>query len=349
MSIFTRPFFYNFQINDNYSTILTMSNTNKKIILSGVKPTGRPHIGNYFGAMKQFVELQEDYKAYVFIADYHALTTLQDPDKMRRGILDLAIDYLAIGLDPEKTTLFKQSDILEHTELGWIFNCITTVPYLSRAHAYKDATAKGEETSVGTFDYPLLMAADILMYNTDLVPVGKDQKQHVEYARDTAEKFNRLFGETFKLPEPLILSEVETVPGNDGRKMSKSYDNHLPLFSTDEEIKKFVMSIKTDSKGVEEPKNPDEDLVFALHRLVSKDQLAEIAKRYHDGGIGYKESKDILIENLIKLIKPLRDKRAEIADNYEQVLQILTNGANEAREVAKLKMAEVRKKIGVEI
>ncbi|MEK7478043.1 MAG: tryptophan--tRNA ligase, partial [Patescibacteria group bacterium] len=269
----------------------------KKIMLSGVKPTGRPHIGNYFGAMKQFVELQDKYKAYVFIADYHALTTLQNPAEMSSGILDLAIDYLAIGLDPKKVALFKQSDVPEHTELGWIFNCITTVPYLARAHAYKDATAKGEEVSVGTFDYPMLMAADILLYDTDLVPVGKDQKQHVEYARDTAEKFNRLFGETFKLPEPLILAEVETVPGNDGRKMSKSYGNHLPLFSSDEEIKKFVMGIKTDSQGVNEPKNSAEDLVFSIHKLVSQDQLSELRTRYEQGGIGYKESKEILIEN----------------------------------------------------
>lgn len=322
---------------------------NKKIILSGVKPTGRPHIGNYFGAMKQFVDMQDEYKAYVMIADYHALTTLQNKTEMSRSILDLAIDYLAIGLDPKKVTLFKQSDVPEHTELGWVFNCITTVPYLSRAHAYKDATAKGEEVSVGTFAYPLLMAADILLYDADKVPVGKDQKQHVEYARDTAEKFNRLFGETFKMPESLILAEVETIPGNDGRKMSKSYGNHLPLFSTDEEIKKFVMSIKTDSKGVDEPKNPDEDLVFAIHKLISKEELPELRQRYLAGGIGYKESKDILIANLIKLIAPLRTRREEIADNYEQVLQILQNGANEAHEVTKLKMAEVRKKIGVEI
>ncbi len=321
----------------------------KKIMLSGVKPTGRPHIGNYFGAMKQFVELQDKYKAYVFIADYHALTTLQNPAEMSSGILDLAIDYLAIGLDPKKVALFKQSDVPEHTELGWIFNCITTVPYLARAHAYKDATAKGEEVSVGTFDYPMLMAADILLYDTDLVPVGKDQKQHVEYARDTAEKFNRLFGETFKLPEPLILAEVETVPGNDGRKMSKSYGNHLPLFSSDEEIKKFVMGIKTDSKGVNEPKNSAEDLVFSIHKLVSQDQLSELRTRYEQGGLGYKESKEILIENLIKFISPLRAKRKEIAANSKQVRQVLVNGAGEAKEITKLKMAEVRKKVGVEL
>jgi len=321
----------------------------KKILLSGVKPTGRPHIGNYFGAMKQFVEMQDDYRAFVMIADYHALTTLQDATLMKRGILDLAIDYLAIGLDPKKVTLFKQSDVSEHTELGWIFNCITTVPYLSRAHAYKDATAKGEEVSVGTFDYPMLMAADILLYDADVVPVGRDQKQHVEYARDTAEKFNRLFGDTFKLPEPLILAEVETVPGNDGRKMSKSYGNHLPLFSTDEEIQKFVMSIKTDSKGVDEAKNPDEDLVFAMHKLVAGEDLPAIRKRYEQGGLGHKESKEILIANLIKLIAPLRIKREQIADNYEQVLQILQNGAGEAREVTKLKMEAVRQKVGVSL
>ncbi|MEK7091887.1 MAG: tryptophan--tRNA ligase, partial [Patescibacteria group bacterium] len=177
----------------------------QKILLSGVKPTGRPHIGNYFGAMKQFVELQDQHKALIFIADLHAITTNQEATSLRQDTLDLAIDYLAIGLDPAKTILFRQSDILEHANLNWIFNCLTTVPYLQRAHAYKDALAKNQEVNVGTFDYPILMAADILMYDADLVPVGQDQKQHVEYARDTAEKFNRVYGgATFKLPEPLI-------------------------------------------------------------------------------------------------------------------------------------------------
>ncbi len=326
-----------------------MSVAIKKTLLSGIKPTGRPHIGNYFGVMKQMVDLQNDYRSFIMIADYHALTTEQNPVTLRQDILDLAIDYLAIGLDPAKVTLFKQSDVPEHTELAWVFNCITTVPYLARAHAYKDATAKGQEVSVGTFDYPLLMAADILLYSPDIVPVGRDQKQHVEYARDTAEKFNRLFGDTFKLPEPLIMAEVETVPGNDGRKMSKSYGNHLPLFSSDEEITKFVMGIKTDSKGVEEAKNPDEDLVFSLHKLVSVKNLPELKKRYEQGGIGYKESKEILIANLIALIAPLRTKREAIADNYDQVIQILKNGAGEAREQTSAKMAEVRRNIGVEL
>lgn len=326
---------------------LLMSENHKKIILSGVKPTQRPHIGNYFGAMKQLVDLQDDYTSYIMVADYHALTTTFDPEQMRNFTLDLAIDYLAIGLDPKKVYLFKQSDVAEHTELAWIFNCLTTVPFLSRAHAYKDALAKNKEPNVGLFDYPMLMAADILIYDTDLVPVGQDQKQHVEIARDTAEKFNRIYGQTFKLPEPLILKGIETLPGNDGKKMSKSHGNHLPIFSTDEEIKKFVMSIKTDSKGVDEPKNPEEDIIFALHKMVSGDQLAELRERYEKGGIGYKESKDILVANLIKFIAPLREKRAEIAKDKDKILAILAEGAKEAKKKTVAKMEEVRKKIGV--
>jgi tryptophanyl-tRNA synthetase len=319
----------------------------KKILLSGVKPTGRPHVGNYFGAMKQFVDLQANYQSFVFLADLHALTTVQNAEEMSQNSLDLAIDYLAIGLDPDKTTLFKQSDVLEHANMAWIFNCITTVPYLMRAHAYKDATAKGEEVNVGLFDYPILMAADILMYNPDVVPVGKDQKQHVEYARDTAEKFNRIFGETFKIPEPLILPDVEIVPGIDGRKMSKSYNNHIPLFAEDAEIKKLVMSIVTDSKTPEEAKDPAGDNIFALHKLFSGEQLAEIEGRYRQGGMSYKESKEILTENIIKFITPLRERRQVIAADPDNVRKILEDGGEKARSIAKTKMEEVRRKIGV--
>src|SRR3989344_219284 len=196
--------------------------------------------------MKQFVEHKDKYESYIFIADYHALTTVQNKEELKKGIIDVALDYLAIGLDPKKVVLFKQSDIPEVTELCWMFNCITTVPYLERAHAFKDASQKAKEVNVGLFDYPMLMASDILIQDSDVVPVGQDQKQHVEYARDTAQKFNRIFGETFKIPEPLILSSVENIPGTDGRKMSKSYGNTIPLFATDEEIKKAVMSIPTD-------------------------------------------------------------------------------------------------------
>ncbi|KKR26313.1 MAG: Tryptophan-tRNA ligase, partial [Microgenomates group bacterium GW2011_GWC1_39_7] len=206
----------------------------RKILLSGVKPTGRPHIGNYFGAMKQFVDLQNSYYCLFMIADYHALNFIQNREEMHDNIFDLTLDYLAIGLDPKTSIIFRQSDVSAHTELAWIFDTITTMPYLMRAHAFKDAEAKDKEISVGTFNYPMLMAADILLYDTDVVPVGQDQKQHVEYARDTAQKFNRIFGETFKLPEPLILERVSTVLGTDGRKMSKSYGNTIPLFATDE-------------------------------------------------------------------------------------------------------------------
>ncbi len=230
------------------------------------------HIGNYFGAMKQFVDLQNEYDCHIFIADYHAITTVQDKEKLTQGIIDVALDYLAIGLDPKKVTLFKQSDIPQVAELAWIFNCITTVPYLMRAHAFKDAEAKNKEVSVGLFDYPILMASDILIQDADVVPVGQDQKQHVEYARDTAQKFNRVFGDTFKIPEPYIIETVETIPGTDGRKMSKSYGNVIPLFATDEEIKKAVMSIPTDSKGVAEPKNPYESNLFLIHKLFLQDE-----------------------------------------------------------------------------
>src|SRR3989338_2013788 len=210
----------------------------KKTLLSGIQPTGRPHIGNYFGAMKQFIDAQTlgHHECYFMIVDYHALNFIKNPKEMKSNIFNLALDYLAIGLDPTKSIIFKQSDVSAHTELTWIFDTITTMPYLMRAHAYKDAGARGEDISIGTFNYPMLMAADILLYDTDVVPVGQDQKQHIEYARDTAEKFNRLFGNTFKLPEPLIFENVAIVPGVDGRKMSKSYKNTIPLFAEREEI-----------------------------------------------------------------------------------------------------------------
>lgn len=311
----------------------------KKILLSGVKPTGRPHIGNYFGAMRQFVELQDKYESCIFIADYHALTTIQDSKELAQNSLDVAFDYLAIDLDPKKVTLFRQSDVPEVCELAWIFNCITTVPYLERAHAYKDAVVKGREVNVGTFDYPMLMAADILIQNADVVPVGQDQKQHVEYARDTAEKFNRIFGDVFKLPEPLILKNVATVPGVDGQKMSKSYNNIIPLFASEEEIKKLVMSIVTDS-GSSIPKN-----VYAIHELFRDKPELDILYKEKKGK--YKELKEILIADIEKFIAPLREKRAELAKDRANVLEILKEGGKKARARASEKMKTVRKIIGV--
>jgi len=318
----------------------------KKTLLSGVKPTGRPHIGNYFGAMRQFVELQDKNESYIFIADLHALTSVQNKKELSQNILDVALDYLAIGLDPKKVTLFKQSDIPEVAELGWIFNCITTVPYLMRAHAFKDAEARNKEINVGVFDYPMLMAADILIQNADLVPVGADQKQHIEITRDTAEKFNRIFGETFIIPEPLIFKDDGIIPGIDGQKMSKSYNNTIPLFSTDEEIKKLVMSIVTDSSGGI-PKN-----VYNIHARVSKGlgrDLIELNKFYEDNLGKYKICKDKLIEDLITFIKPLRERREALAKNPTEVLKILKAGGEKARAKVSKKMEEVREKIGVKL
>lgn len=319
-----------------------------KILLSGVKPTGKPHVGNYLGAMKQFVDLQADYESYVFIADLHALTSVQNCKEMQSNILDVALDYLAIGLDPKKVHLYKQSDVPQVAELAWIFNCITTMPYLMRAHAFKDAEAKSKEINVGVFDYPLLMAADILIQDADVVPVGLDQKQHLEIAKDTGEKFNRIFGETFKLPEPIIIETLKTIPGTDGQKMSKSYKNTIPLFATDTEIKQAVMGIPTDSKGVEEAKDPETDRVFALHKFFTEGPAFEdLRERYEAGGIGYKESKEILIQNIIKFVSPLRDKRAELEKDLNYVRDVLRDGGKKARERAEEKMVDVRSKIGV--
>ncbi|MEK7145253.1 MAG: tryptophan--tRNA ligase [Patescibacteria group bacterium] len=319
----------------------------KKIMLSGVKPTGRPHIGNYFGAFKQFVDLQDEYESYIFIADYHALTTLQDAEELAENSFNIALDYLAVGLDPNKTTLFKQSEVPEVCELAWIFNCITTVPYLERAHAFKDAIAKGKEVSVGTFDYPMLMAADILIQDSDVVPVGADQKQHVEYARDTAEKFNRVFdktkvgdfSQTFKLPTALILENVKTVPGIDGQKMSKSYGNVIPLFIGDEEIRRLVMSIITDS-GSGLPKN-----VYTIHELFRDKKSLDAL--YEEKRGKYQHLKEALIADLSVFMAPLRAKREALAKDKNTVREILKAGGARARARAAQKMELVRKKIGV--
>jgi tryptophanyl-tRNA synthetase len=298
----------------------------KKKLLSGIKPTGTMHLGNYFGAMKQFVDLQNEYDSKIFIADFHALTSIEDKKTLEDNILNIAIDYLAVGLDPKKVSLFKQSDVPEVTQAAWIFNCITTMPYLMRAHSFKDAEAKNKEINVGVFDYPILMAADILLSDADVVPVGKDQKQHVEITRDIAEKFNRMFGETFKLPKPII-----------------------PLFATDEEIEKAVMSITTDSKSPEESKNPDEVIIYQIHKLIlNEDSNKELRQKY-ESGIGYKEAKDLLIGDLKKFIKPLREKREYWANNPNKVKKILKRGAKRAGKDISFKMSDIRNKVGLEL
>lgn len=320
----------------------------RKILLSGVKPSGRPHLGNYFGAMKQFVVLQNDYESYIFIADLHALTTVQNKEEMNKYIYDIAVDYLAIGLDPEKVVLYKQSDIPQVSEMAWIFNCVTTMPFLMRAHAFKDAEAKNKEINVGLFDYPVLMAADILLPEADVVPVGNDQKQHVEIARDIAQKFNNIFGETFKLPEPMIFENVGTIIGTDGQKMSKSYKNTIELFATDEELKKSIMGIVTDSKGNKDKKDPEKCNIFNLHKLFSSDEeLKGLRERYTNGEIGYKESKEILLKNVSDFIKPIRERRDEIAKDKNFVINVINKGGEKAKEKIERKMEEVRSKIGL--
>ncbi len=310
-------------------------------MLSGVKPTGAPHIGNYFGAMRQFVEMQKDFESYVMIADYHALNFIQNKEEMQSNIIGVLLDYLAIGLDPEKVTIFKQSDISEHTELAWIFDTLVTMPYLLRAHALKDAEAKNKEINVGTFNYPMLMAADILLYDADVVPVGKDQQQHVEIARDVALKFNNAFGETFKLPEHKILADVATVQGTDGQKMSKSYKNTIPLFAEYEEIKKCVMSIVTDSGG-DVPEN-----VYAIHKLLRSEEELKAIYAEHKGK--YKILKELLIEDLEKFIAPMRERRRVLAADLPKALEILREGGIKAKAKAEAKMRLVKGNIGVDL
>jgi len=322
----------------------TSKPTTKKILLSGVKPTGRPHLGNYFGAMKQFADNQDSHESYIFVADYHALNNVQNGSELKQATIDIVLDYLAIGLDPKKVCLFKQSDVPQVTELCCIFNTFTTMPYLMRAHAYKDAEAKNKEINVGTFDYPILMAADILMQDADIVPVGKDQRQHVEYARDAAEKFNRVFGngeEIFKLPKDMIIESVETVPGIDGQKMSKSYNNTIPLFAEDTEIQKLCMSIVTDSSG-ELPKN-----VYAIHKLFRDEEY--LKKLYEDNKGKYKILKEALAADVKAFITPIRERRKEFAKNIPEVLSILKAGGEKARARAEIKMNIVRKVVGVDV
>jgi len=315
---------------------------NKPVLLSGIQPSGDLHIGNYFGAMRQQVELVQsgEYTSYLMVVDYHALNTVQDAEEMRRRTRELVMAYLAVGLDPEKVTLFKQSDVPAHTELCWIFDTITTMPYLMRAHAFKDAEAKNQELSVGKFNYPILMAADILLYDATVVPVGQDQKQHVEYARDIAEKFNRVFKQdVFTLPKAYIKEEVAVVPGTDGQKMSKSYKNVIPLFGTKDEMASAVMSIVTDSSG-ERPEN-----VYAIHKLVRSE--TELAPLYETNKGSYKVLKEALIEDLDRYFAPIRAKYQELEQDPNIVAQVLEKGGAEAREVSEAKMAKVRAAIGV--
>lgn len=319
-----------------------------KRILSGVQPSGKPHLGNYLGAMRQHIKMQEDFETFLFIADLHALTTVRDPKLMREQTYDLAVSYLALGLDPEKTVFFKQSDLPEHAELCWIFDCITQMPFVERAHAWKDAQAKGKkEASVGLFNYPILQAADILLYQPDLVPVGQDQKQHIEMTRDIAQNFNNIFGETFKIPEPHIEKAVAVVPGTDGQKMSKSYGNTIEIFADEAILKKQVMGIVTDSTPLEEPKDPETCNVFKLYKLIAEDsEIKDLEKKYKAGGFGFGDAKKHLLEKVLSYFADARKKYDELKDKKDYIQEVLESGAERAKKVASNTLDTAKKHIG---
>jgi tryptophanyl-tRNA synthetase len=323
----------------------------QKVLLSGIQATGKLHFGNYFGAMKQNIDLANtgEYEAYIFVADYHALTTVKDKQALRASSLEIAAAYIACGLDLSQAALFRQSSVPEHTELTWIFNNVVTMPYLMRAHAFKDHEAKDKEVNLGLFDYPVLMAADILMYQADIVPVGADQKQHVEYARDIAGFYNRAWNvEQFKLPKEMILESVATIPGVDGTKMSKSKGNVISLFGTDEELKKAVMGIVTDSARPEDKKNADENTIFNIHKHFFDESAVEVLRaKFEDGGYGYKEAKEELLATIMNWRVGKKEKFDELMSNPDQIIAILEEGAKKARSKAEEAMKKVRGQIGL--
>ena len=316
-------------------------------ILSGVQPSGTLHLGNYFGALKQHIELQEEHECFYFIANHHSLTTIQDAERLRRLTLDVALDYLALGLDPQKAMLFRQSDIPEVHELAWILSTVTGKGLLERAHSFKDKTARGISVNMGLFNYPLLMAADILIYRSDLVPVGKDQVQHIEMTQDMAGYFNTTYRHVFVRPEPR-LDEAFAVPGIDGQKMSKSYGNTVDIFGPPKDIRKRIMSIKTDSTPVEDPKDPERCNLFALLKLLAPpDEVRRWEQRYRAGGLGYGEVKQRLAELHEQTFGARREAREQWAARPDDVEDILRAGAARARAVAQEVMADVRDACGI--
>ena len=317
-------------------------------VLSGIQPSGRLHIGNFFGAMRQHLQLQAEHDGFYFIADYHALTGGPTPAELARHTLDVAMDYIALGLDTEKTVFWRQSDVPEVTELTWLLSCITPMGLLQRCTSYKDKVAQGLSPNHGLFAYPVLQAADILIYKSDIVPVGADQKQHIEVTRDIAIRFNNSYGEILTVPREHIIEAVAVVPGVDGQKMSKSYGNTIEIFESEKSVEKKIMRIVTDSTPVEQPKDPDKCNVFALLKLVaSPDELAEWENKYRNGGMGYSEAKKRLAELMVDYFKPFRQKKAELEDNIDYVKEVLANGAKRAKTVASKTLAEVRNAVGL--
>ena len=318
-------------------------------ILSGLQPTGRLHIGNYFGMMEPALRLQHEGEAFYFIADYHALTAIQNAAVLRENVWNLAADFLAFGLDPEKAVFFRQSDVPEHAELAWILSCVAPMPMLENCHSYKDKTARGSVPSVGLFTYPVLMAADILLYETDIVPVGRDQKQHVEVCRDIAAKMNNIFGEgLFKMPQSRIREDTAVVPGLDGQKMSKSYDNTIALFEEEKSLKKKIMGIPTDSTPVEAPKPTKGSNILQLYKLfASADELAVMEADFRKGGTGYGDFKKRLLAKAWNHFAEAREKRAEIVSRKGFVEDVLQAGATKARAVARKTTDRVRAAVGL--
>jgi len=317
-------------------------------ILSGIQPSGVLHIGNYFGMMRPAIALQAEGEAFYFIADYHALTSVRDPEALRENARRVALDFLACGLDPERAALFRQSDVPQVTELAWILSTVAPMSLLERAHSYKDKLARGMPATVGLFNYPVLMAADILIYDSDIVPVGKDQKQHIEMTRDLAVKMNETFGQIFKLAEPRIQAATEVVPGIDGQKMSKSYGNNIDIFGDEKETLKRIMSIVTDSAPVEAPKDPSRSTIFQLYSLVaSKNEIAEMREQFQKGGAGYGDFKKQLFKKLWDYFAPMRKRREEILADKSYIDNVLARGAKRANEVADVVMERVRAAIGL--
>jgi tryptophanyl-tRNA synthetase len=317
-------------------------------ILSGIQPSGALHIGNYFGMMRPAVALQTEGEALYFVADYHALTSLRDPEMLRANSRRVALDFLACGLNADRATLFRHSDVPQVTELAWILSTVAPMGLLERAHSYKDKLARGMSPNVGLFSYPILMAADILIYDSDVVPVGKDQKQHIEITRDLAVKMNETYAQIFKLPEPRIQPATETVPGVDGQKMSKSYGNNIDIFGDEQEMRKRVMSIVTDSLAVDAPKDPATSTIFKLYSLVaSKDEFADMRERFVKGGTGYGDFKKQLFEKLWEYFAPMRKRREEILKDKTYIDDVLARGAKRANLIADGVMKRVRKAVGL--
>jgi tryptophanyl-tRNA synthetase len=317
-------------------------------ILSGIQPSGALHIGNYFGMIQRAIALEAEGEAFYFIANYHALTSLRDPDVLRENSRRVAVDFLACGFNPDRGALFMQSDVPQVTELAWILSTVAPMGLLERAHSYKDKLARGMPATVGLFSYPVLMAADILIYDSDLVPVGKDQKQHIEITRDLAVKMNETFGQVFKLPEARIHAATEVVPGVDGQKMSKSYGNTIDIFGEEKETRKRVMGIVTDSTPVEAPKDPARSTIVQLYSLfASKNEVTEMQERFRKGGTGYGDFKKQLFEKLWEYFSPMRKRREELLANKLYVDEVLVRGARRANEVAGDVMTRVRAAVGL--